>query len=178
LKALEASVRPADVAVAQAQVKAAEEQLTLAKAGARPETLAAAEADVAAAQAALDQAKAGLAETEVKAPFAGTVAALSARMGEQLAPGAPVVQLANLASWQVETSDLTELHIANVKVGDTVSLTFDALPDVTMNGRVVRIGDVGANNKGDIAYKVTIQPERAEPRLKWNMTAAVTFPAR
>ncbi len=178
LRAVQASVRPADVAVAEAQVQAAQEQLKLAKAGARPETIAAAEADVAAAQAGLDQAKAGLAETEVKAPFAGTVAALTVRLGEQLAPAAPVAQLANLSAWQVETSDLTELHIAGVKPGDTVGLTFDALPGVSMNGTVTRISDVGVSNKGDIAYKVTVQPERTDPGLKWNMTAAVTFPTR
>lgn len=178
LRALQAAVRPADVAVAEAQVKSAEQQLSLAKAGARPEAIAAAEADVAAAKAALDQAKAAWAETEVQAPFAGTIAALSVRLGEQVGPGAPVAQLANLGEWHVETLDLTELNVANVQAGDTVSLAFDALPDVTLNGRVVGISDVGVNNKGDIAYKVTVAPERAEPRLRWNMTAAVTFDGR
>jgi HlyD family secretion protein len=95
-----------------------------------------------------------------------------------VAPVAPVAQLADLSAWQVETSDLTELHIANVKVGDTVGLTFDALSNAGMNGRVTRISDVGVNNKGDIAYKVTVAPERNDPGLKWNMTAAVTFGAR
>ncbi len=178
LKALQAAVRPADVAVAQAQVQAAEEQLNLAKAGARNEAIAAAQADVAAAQAGLDQARAALADTEVKAPFAGTVATLSVRLGEQIAPGAPVAQLADLENWQIETADLTELHIARVKAGDAVSITLDALPDAQVNGRVVRISDVGVNNKGDIAYKITIALDRAEPGLKWNMTAAVTFNAR
>ena len=178
LKALEASVRPADVAVAEAQVQAAEEQLKLAKAGARPETISAAEADVAAAQAGLDQAKAALAETEVRAPFAGAIAGLSVRLGEQVAPAAPVAQLADISAWQVETTDLTELHVANVKVGDKVGLTFDALPNASMNGQVVRISDLGVNNKGDIAYKVTVAPERNDPGLKWNMTAAVTFETR
>ena len=176
LKSVQASARPADVAVAEAQVKSAEEQLALAKAGARPETIAAAEADVAAAQAGVDQARAALRDTEVKAPFAGTVAALAVREGEQLAPGAPFAQLGDLSRWEVETSDLTELNVANVKVGETVGLTFDALPDAQLGGKVVRIGDVGVSNKGDISYKVTVQPEGETAGLKWNMTAAVTFP--
>jgi multidrug resistance efflux pump len=178
LKALETSVRPADVAVAQAQVQAAEEQLKLAKAGVRAEVIAAAQADVAAAQAAVDQANAALSETEVKAPFAGTAATLSVRLGEQLAAASPVAQLADLSAWQIETSDLTELQIANVKVGDAVRLAFDALPGLAMNGRVERISDVGVNNKGDITYKVTVAPERSDAGLKWNMTAAVTFTPR
>ena len=68
--------------------------------------------------------------------------------------------------------------MAKVKVGDTVSLTFDALPDVTMDGKVVRIGDVGVSNKGDISYKVTVEPQGNTDGLRWNMTAAVTFPAK
>jgi multidrug resistance efflux pump len=178
LQSVQAAARPADVAVAAAQVKAAEEQLALAKAGARPETIAAAEADVAAAQAAVDQAKAALRDTEVRAPFAGTLAALNLRQGEQLAPAAPFAQLANLGKWQIETSDLTELSVAKIKVGDTVGLSFDALPGMEMTGKVVRIGDVGENNKGDISYTVVIEPQGNADGLKWNMTAAVTFENR
>lgn len=178
LQSVQASARPADIAVAEAQVKAAEEQLALAKLGARPETIAAAEADVAAAQAALDQAKAALRDAEVKAPFAGTLAELNVRQGEQLAPAVPFAQLASLTRWQIETSDLTELDVARVKVGDTVSITFDALPGVNMSGKVLRVGDVGVNNKGDISYKVVIAPEGETTGLKWNMTAAVMFENR
>ena len=47
-----------------------------------------------------------------------------------------------------------------------------------MSGKVTRISDVGVNNKGDIAYKVTVETERNDPGLKWNMTAAVKFDAR
>jgi multidrug resistance efflux pump len=178
LKSLQASVRPADVAVAEAQVASAQQQLALAQAGPRPEAIAAATADVKAAQAALAQARAALAETEVKAPFAGTIASLNVRSGEQVAPSAPIAQLADLAAWQVETADLTELHVANVRVGDTVGITFDALPNAAMNGKVTRISDVGVSNKGDISYKVTVAPERSDPGLRWNMTAAVTFSER
>jgi multidrug efflux pump subunit AcrA (membrane-fusion protein) len=175
LQSVQAGARPADVSVAEAQVKSAEEQLALAKAGARPETITAAEADVAAAQAALDQAKAVLRDTEVKAPFAGTLAALAIRQGEQLAPGAAFAQLGSLDRWEVETSDLTEFNVAKAEVGETVGLTFDALPDLRMDGKVIRIADLGVSNKGDISYKVTVEPQGATDGLKWNMTAAVTF---
>jgi multidrug resistance efflux pump len=178
LQAVQANVRPADVAVAEAQVKAAEEQLALAKAGARPEAVKAAEADVAAAQAALDQAQAALRDMEIKAPFAGTLAELNVRQGEQLGPAAPFAQLANLGNWQIETADLTELNVANIKVSDAVEITVDALPGAQMTGKVVRIGDVGMSNKGDISYKIVIAPEGETAGLKWNMTAAVTFENR
>ncbi len=114
----------------------------------------------------------------MRAPFAGTLAELNVRQGEQLAPAAPFAQLANLGKWQIETSDLTELSVAKLAVGDTVGLTFDALPGVEMTGKVVRIGDVGENNKGDISYTVVIEPQGETAGLRWNMTTAVTFEGR
>jgi multidrug resistance efflux pump len=175
LDALRASARPADLAAAQAEMQRAEAQLALIEAGAKPELIAAAEAEVAAAQAALDQAKASLADTELYAPFAGTVARLDVNPGEQANPSTPLVWLADQSAWLVETTDLTELDVAKVQVGDTALLEFDALPDLELNGRVVRIRPLGEDRLGDITYQVVIEPERFEPSLRWNMTTAVTF---
>ena len=92
------SARPSDIAGAEAELRRAQAQLQLTTEGSRPEIIAAAEADVAAAQAGLDQARAALAETELHAPFAGVVADLATVVGEQVAPGAAVVQLADFGA--------------------------------------------------------------------------------
>ena len=101
----------------------------LVEAGARSETIAAAEAEVAAAEAGLEQARVALAETELKAPLAGTVASLEVKEGEQVVPGSPVVVLADLSAWQIETDDLTELNIVRIREGDPVKISVDAIPD-------------------------------------------------
>jgi len=101
----------AQVAVAKAEIRRAQAQLELIEAGARPQAMAVAEADVAAAEAALAGARVAVAETQLRAPFAGTVAILGAKVGEQVMPGTPVVQLADFSSWQIETDDLTELGV-------------------------------------------------------------------
>jgi HlyD family secretion protein len=163
----------ADVAAAEAEIHRAQAQLDLVKAGARPETITAAEADVAAAEAALAQAQAALSETELHAPFAGTVAALDAKIGEQVASGTPVVQLANFSTWQIETDDLTELSVVGVDAGDPVTITVDAIPDLEMPGHVARIKPIGEDKRGDITYTVTVQPDKTDERLRWNMTTAV-----
>jgi len=167
--------RAEDIAAAQAEVRRAQAQLDLIQSGNRAETVAAAEADVAAAQAGLDQAQAALADTELRAPFAGAVAALNAKVGESITAGAVAVRLADLGNWQIETDDLTELAVVRVAVGDTVKLTFDAIPDLEMTGKVLSIGAVGVSKQGDITYKVVIAPEKSDPRLRWNMTASVTI---
>jgi HlyD family secretion protein len=175
LDAIKAPVRASDLAAAQVEIKRAQAQLERTEAGARPEEIAAAEADVASAQAALDQAKTALADSELKAPFAGTVAQLNVKVGEQAAPAAPLVQLADLTQWQIETDDLTELDIVRVKEGGTATLAFDAIPDLELPGKVLRIKPIGVNRQGDMTYVVLIQPEKSDPRLRWNMTTKVTI---
>jgi multidrug efflux pump subunit AcrA (membrane-fusion protein) len=170
------STQPADLAAAQADVRQLKAQLDLVAAGARPEQIQALEADVAAAQAAVAQAEAALAETELKAPFAGAIATLDAKVGEQATTSKPVVQLADLGRWQIETSDLTEIEAVKVTPGTPVTITYDALPDLRQTGTVKLIRPIGKDNRGDIVYTVVVTPDTQDSRLLWNMTAVVTFP--
>ena len=175
LNGLKAAPRQADLDAVKAEVRRAQAQLDLVKAGARSEVIAAAEADAAAAQATLDQARVALNDTELQAPFAGVIAALNAKLGEQVVLGAPVVQLADTSEWQVETTDLTELSIVNVREGAAATVTFDALPGFELNGKVLRVKPLGENKQGDIVYTVVVKPDTQDERLRWNMTAAVAI---
>jgi HlyD family secretion protein len=168
-------VNPADVAEAEAEVRRAQAQLDLLTASPRPEAIAAAEAEIAAARAALMQAKSTLAETELRAPFAGTIAALDARVGEHVSPGSPAAHLADLTSFQIETDDLTELSVVRVREGAPATVTFDALPGLTATGKVIRIKPLGENKQGDMTYTVVIQLDQLDDRLRWNMTAAMAI---
>ena len=169
---------PAQIEAAAAAVAQAQAQVDLVKAGARPESIAIAEADVAAATAALQQALVNLADTELRAPFAGTVALINVANGEQVNAGLPVVSLADTTSWEVETADLTEFDVVGVKPGQQVGLTFDAIPDLELTGKVARVRPIGEDNRGDTVYKVVVTPARNDDRLLWNMTAVVEFAGR
>ena len=166
---------PSDTAAAQADVAANQAQLNLLRAGARPEQIAAAEANVAAATAAVQQALVALANTELRAPFAGTIARLNVTPGEQVGPGVPIISLADVSQWQIETEDLTELDVPAVQVGTVVQLAFDALPDFTTTGTVRYVRPQGTDNRGDIVYTAVIDPADEDPRLLWNMTAVVSI---
>ena len=137
--------------------------------------IASADAGIAAAQADLQRAQAVLADTELHAPFAGTVATIDAKVGEAVTTGAPIVQLADFSAWQVETTDLTEINIVNVHVGDAAALSFDAIPNLDLTGKVTNIEPFGTNHQGDIVYTVTVTPDKMDDRLRWNMTAKVTI---
>ena len=175
LASLQSGPRAADLALARADIQRAQAQLDLIKAGVRPEAVAAAESDVASARAAVDQTKIALANTELRAPFTGSVATLDAKVGEQVGAGVPLVRLADLSSWLIETTDLTELNIARVREGDTVAIKFDAIAGLELPGTVTRIKALGENKQGDIVYTVVIKPARVDEQLRWNMTAKVTI---
>lgn len=168
-------MRPDDLAAAEAEVRRAEAQLALAKTGPLPETVAAAEAAVAAAQAEVDRAQAALADTELKAPFDGTLVTLNAHVGEQVGAGQRVARIADLAGWQVETVNLTELNVARVTVGEPATLAFDAVPDLRLGGKVTAVRGLGESRQGDTVYTVVIKPDGSHPALRWNMTVQVTF---
>ena len=163
---------------AQALVDQSQASLDKLRVGASKHDLAVAAAEVDRAQAALRLAQVAMDETEQHAPFSGVVATLDLKPGEYVAPGAPVIHLADLSSWQIETTDLTELDVGRVRVENPVTLTFDAIPGVELSGAVSRIRALGENKQGDITYVATVTPDRQDERLRWNMTAAVSIAAR
>jgi HlyD family secretion protein len=167
--------RSGALAAADAAIDQAQARLDQLRGGASKSRLALAAADVQSAQAALQLAQVAMAEAELRAPFAGTLAALDVQKGEYLAPGVPVAHLAALESWRVETTDLTELNIANVREGGQAAVTFDAIPGLELRGTIRHIRALGENKQGDITYIATIDLDHTDPRLRWNMTASVTI---
>jgi len=166
---------PSDLAAAEADVQVSQAQLDLLWAGTRVEELTAAEADVASATAALQQALVALSESEIHAPFAGQVAIVNVRVGEQVVPGVVAIRLADLTAWQIETEDLTELNVVGITPGKQITLTFDAIPALEMKGTVRYVRPIGGDRRGDIVYTVVIDPAQQDARLLWNMTAVASF---
>jgi multidrug resistance efflux pump len=134
------------------------------------------------AQSRLDNAKAQVAAAEsalgnyvLTAPFDGVVADVAVKVGEQVAPESRAVSIGNDSEWVVETSDTTELEIVNIQVGQKVTLTPDALPDVTMDGVVTSISQSSFTDGGDVMYTVYISVDTVDSRVKWGMTVQATF---
>jgi HlyD family secretion protein len=178
LRLVQSGPRIEEVRAAEADVQRTRAQMDLVRAGAHPQALAAATAEAAAAEAAVRQAQAVLAETELRAPIAGTVTFVGVRAGEFAAPGTTVAAVADISVWRIETTDLTELHVARIRSGDPAKVTFDGIPGLTLAGRVTFTEGLGITKQGDITYKVIIALDRQDPRLRWNMTAAVAIEAQ
>ena len=170
-----AQVRAAEATVwaAAAQRDAAQAQLDLLEAGATAEEIAAAEAAVTQAEAALEAARVALARCELRAPFSGTVGLVYVRTGELVAPGQPLLTLGDLTTLRVETTDLDEIDVARVAVGQQATITFDALPERVFTGRVARISPMAEPGPGGVHYTAVIELEETDPAVRWGMTAFV-----
>jgi multidrug resistance efflux pump len=169
----------AELAVERAkeQQDAAEAQLAQAKAGGSPEEIAAAEAAIRQAEAALKKAEVALERTAVRAPLGGTVGMVQLRENELVAPGQPLVTVGDLDTLWVETTDLDEIDVARVDVGQAVDVTFDALPDRVFTGLVKRISPMAESDGGGVNYTAIVELEELDPVIRWGMTAFVDIEA-
>ena len=118
---------------------------------------------------------ASLADAELRAPFPGTVARLDLKVGEPASVGTTVVTIADFSKWAIKTTDLTEIDVVNIKQGQNVTITLDALPNVKLTGTVDEIGQTFSEKQGDIVYEVTIILNDTNPAIRWGMTAEVKF---
>jgi HlyD family secretion protein len=143
--------------------------------GADEEDIEAARLDVEAATLALDEVNSQLEEATLVAPFDGTVATVDVEVGDEVVPGQQiVVVLATLDQLQARTTDLTELDVARVEVGQSATVTVDALPDQEFSGVVQEIALQPGDYRGDVVYAVTVELTDVEDApLRWGMTALV-----
>jgi HlyD family secretion protein len=165
----------AEVWAASADYLAAEAQLNLLLAGPRPETIAIAEAGVEQAEAALNTAKLALEKAELVAPFDGTISDVFIQEAQYVNPGEEIVLIADLSGLRVETTDLNEIDVAGIEVGDKAVVTFDALPEVEVEGTVAAISPKAEEGTG-VNYTVTIKVEDLPDAIRWGMTAFVDIP--
>ncbi len=127
------------------------------------------------AMANLDAAKDMLANYVITAPFDGTVADVNVKVGEQVGTETRAVSVADFSTWTVETTDVTELEVVDLSVGQQVTIIPDALTGLELNGVVTEISNAFTQQGGDILYTVRIRVNDSEPRLKWGMTVETIF---
>jgi HlyD family secretion protein len=170
---IDQAIEDARLAQAEAQLAAAEREYAKVEKGPDPDALALAEARLENARAGVTAAESALADTELRADFAGTVSEAYVRAGEFVGPGQPIALLADLSTLIVETTDLNEIDVARIAPGDTVEITFDALPDVALPGTITYIASKADPGAG-VNYVVEVRPDDGFPQgVRWGMTAYV-----
>ena len=65
--------------------------------------------------------------------------------------------------------------MAKIKVGQRVNLTFDALTDLNISGKVIEIDNVGTVSSGVVSYTVKISLDVQNESIKPNMSVSATI---
>ncbi len=136
-------------------------------------TLQSKELAVTEAENSLASAEETLAQYTVTAPFSGTMATSPEFVGDQVSPSSTLGTL--ITNDEVVTLSLNEVDVSKVAIGDKATLTFDAVPDLTLTGTVQTVDPVGTVTSGVVNYTVTISLDTQDSRVKSGMsvTAAI-----
>lgn len=125
------------------------------------------------AKAAIQLAEETIAKSNVRAPFAGVVYFLPARLGAFLNTGELLLQEADLSQLQVRAF-VDEPEIGRLSVGQTVNITWDAVPGRIWEGKVANLPSTvvsrGTRMVGEVLCKVDNPDHRLLPNVNVNTT--------
>ncbi len=145
----QSSLISAEQALAQA-----ENTLQSTEAGSNALTVQQAALSLQQARDAVTNAQTTVANYTVTAPFAGTIAAVGVQTYDQAGSGTAVATL--VTSQKTASISVNEVDASKIKVGQKATLTFDALPDVSIAGTVASIDSVGTVSQGVVSYNVVV----------------------
>jgi HlyD family secretion protein len=110
---------------------------------------------VASAQTALDNAEAALGSATLVAPFDGIVSAVNIEAGQTVSASTVAIEIVDPSVVEVSAT-VAEVDVPQVKVGQKVTISLDALPDDEFSGVVSTISIVGNSQSGVVSYPVSI----------------------
>jgi HlyD family secretion protein len=135
-------------------VTAAQASLSQLQAGADPLSIQSSQLSIQEKQDALAVAEQNLADTVVRAPFSGTVAALSIQQYQTIGDSTAVATM--VSDNQSVAISVNEVDAAKLKVGQKATITFDALPNISIAGTVSSVNTVGTVSSGVVSYNATV----------------------
>jgi len=143
--------------------------------------------------------KENAAKRTVTAPIAGTITTLNIKNGDELgtsssqggsssasssssssstsstsssSSAAMIIQ--NLNSLKASVA-VNEVDIAKISKDQKASLTFNAIEDLTLTGKVEEIDQTGTNSSGVVTYNVTIGLDSLDSKVKPQMSVSATI---
>lgn len=124
-------------------------------------------------QRALEDAKDALADYYVYAPIGGLISEVIAEKGENISSGSSVVTI--ITESKIAEITLSEVDVANIETGNKATLTFDALEDLTLTGKVTGVDLVGSANSGVISYGIEITLDTIEDNIRAGMSVSTNI---
>jgi membrane fusion protein (multidrug efflux system) len=90
------------------------------------------------AEAALQLAEAKLAKTDIRAPFSGLIGLRIVSVGDYVKEGADLVNLESIDPLKVDFR-VPETHLRQVQPGQSITITLDAMPGASYDGKVIAL---------------------------------------
>ena len=159
----------------------------------KPNQVASARAQLQTAQAAVASAEQNVRDTTLYAPIDGDVDSINGVVGETVSPGGgttaeapggqvPLPAAGTASSFMVVANvsgmdvvvPFAESDAARVAFGQDVTLTFDAVPNLTISGKVIAVASSATVSSGVVNYYATITLNTGDASLKQGMTANAT----
>lgn len=170
-----ASINAADKAVraAEGALESAKANLAFKKAPATQYDVASARASVSQASASLSEASLAYEKTRIRAPFAGTIASVTGRVGSTVTAADVILKLHGEDVYEVEAS-VPETDVAKLRTGMKSTMTLDAYgDDVVFEGEVSSIDAAQTVLQDVVYYKTRFVFAAGATPVKAGMTASV-----
>ena len=146
----------------------AQQSLAQLQAGADPLTIQSSQMSITQAQQTLADDEATLGnEYYIRAPFSGIVGTINATAGDPVPSGTIVTMI---SPNQLVNIPLNEVDATGVQVGDKATLTFDALPNLTIAGTVAEVDPIGTVVNGVVSYNEQITFDTENSAVKTGMS--------
>jgi HlyD family secretion protein len=159
------SVAESNLSLAKAKLADAQSQVDQIKAGPSSD-------DIEVAQARVEAAKAFVDRYLLKAPIDGTVTQINAKPGDTVSINQTAVRLDDLSHILVDTQ-VSEVDINRVQVGQPVTIKLDSVPDREYQGTVVEVPDAGQNVQGLVNFNVKVEITNPDENTRPGMSANV-----
>lgn len=161
------------ITTAETNLQKAKDALTQKQEPATASDVANAKAQLINAQSQLRTAQNNYTNTRIVAPFAGVIAAVNSQKGDQVSGSTVVATL--VTDQEIATVSLNEVDAAKVKVGDPVTLTFSAIPNLSITGKVSQVDLLGTISQGVVNYNVQIAFDTQDSQVKPGMSASASI---
>jgi len=162
------------VFVADGNLKAAQDDLSLTKAPPRQEDINLYEAQVSQSKAEVNLLKEQIQEATLKSPTQGQITKVNKRVGETIQAGETTISLLPASEFQIKT-DIYEEDIVKIEVGNETDITLAAFPDKIFKGKVISIDPAEKLIDGIVYYEITIDFEEVAKEAKPGMTADIVI---
>lgn len=168
------------VATAEAKVVSSQNSLETAQANYDKTAAPAETSEIRSAEASLLNAKAQYSsaledfqKNIITSPIDGQIASLDAQVGDQANSGTAIATI--ITKQTLAVIPFNEVDTAKIKAGQDATLTFDAVSDLEIKGKVAEVATIGTVTSGVVNYDVKISFDTQNENIKPQMSVSAVI---